>query len=1392
MAKAIIGAAMIAGAIVLAVVPGLQVMSPTLMMAAVSALAGTGVSMEASALAQALADQRGVGITTRQAAGLRQIIYGMQRVGGVNVYESTTGTNGDSGNYVYNYVIALAGHSIDSVVNLYLDGRQVFWKQKANSSGYHANVGCGTVSTPPTTTVSISGGVITGITGTGGSGFANVMPMDGYRVYIYDSGGGSGAVAWAYNSGTVGAPVWTVKIAKGGSGYTSATTADIQGAYTFGGTAANDQQDSSQSGYGLGYGIGPGGPHYHFSGKVYCEVRFGDQPLGDYMQSLSANDSAWGATTEAVSDANSATAQATVSPYAPYLLSGARVTYGGEYAAGVVPSVTFVGGGGAGATGVAIMSGNSVGLVRLTDAGGGYTGTPRVLFSASSTPASATNTPSLMGCAYLYLNVGYDTAEFANAPEVRVTVTGKNDIYDPRTGLHGYSTNWALQVADAITNKPFGLGDNSVNQAQLIAAANVCDEEIQTSQGMETNYAQHLHYDTSTAPGDALALMMPSAGGRLSRIGGEWYIWPAYWQGPSYTMPGGAEGSFTFDGSALTDAISWTPYRKSRELINRVNGTFVAPNSPYNVAGNLYDSNGWYYGECANLWPLAWQPTNYPQYACDTLHGYSTDVYLAQDNNIELPKELSLRGVISIVQAQRLAKIELLRNRQQGSGTFRMGLEAWQVIPTSVMQFTWAAMGWTNKYLEISKLQFSVEPTKDEKGEDAAPAISLLVNVQETDPSVYEWDIAEELTPYDVEASPASITSAPAAPTSLTLTDNASTAIVLSDGSSVSRILATWVPPDDVYVTANGRIEIQYRFYDQTNVVKPLRPTLAAESLVVGGITYYPTNWVEGGHVSGNATFFYINNDAAFNMIAVRLRAVRAKGAVSDWVLDSEAINRIPHSIGRPIPMLPIGSSSGPIFTFQGTGKTLDKLEPLEAGANVTETRIALQASNLTNHSQDDLGDGVTYARPLATRISAGKPLIDFSEMIHLNKTAASIPYASGASIESLRPAQAGADVTANNTAADTTAVNGVVSATVAQGATGVNKNLIPDSDFKFQKTYWSYNGTPSEYAFTPGAGYNGGMLVSVPTSASGTRCQMFCTPIPVVPGQTYTLSGWIDNRYVASGTAYIWVYANGYYVARGVAGSSGRYSVTFTAAAGETTISCCLDSMAITVASGSPPYLCAWSCPMLQAGSVATAYIPNLIDDTTGYALAGTAQVDFSSGIHLNKTLTNIADGTSRFAASEAGANVTAAHVLTSTVYPSGLSGIGARTLTLSTSYAAISGLAWTMTAASIADVFNVTINLSFLNSNTVTETVSVAVYVDGSISGYPFVYTLPTTANDGSLSVSSFFSLKGLFAGSHTISVYVKASASSGVVVLLDGRGATFSAFVNFFSSAICQRIY
>jgi hypothetical protein len=475
------------------------------------------------------------------------------------------------------------------------------------------------------------------------------------------------------------------------------------------------------------------------------------------------------------------------------------------------------------------------------------------------------------GIAYLYLNVGYDTTQFPGEPEIRVTVNGKNTIWDPRTSTYGFSTNWALQVADVITDPIFGLGDPSVNQAQLIASANVCDQMVLTSQGNEFNFSQHIHYDTSTSPGDALAMMMPAAAGKLTRVGGQWNIVPAYWQGVS----------FAFDESTLTDAISWSPNRSFKDLVNCVNGTYTAPNYPYALTGDLYDKAGWYYGVTNNLWPYAWQPTSFPQYAADVLHGYSSNQFLAEDGGIMLPMELTLRAVISVVQAQRVAKINMMRNRQQGTGTFPMSLAAWQAQPIDVMNFTMGAMGWSGKYLEFDKIKMVAEPVKGAGGEDGALALSCSVSVQETDPSVYEWSITEELTPEDITSMAMQMPNTPAPPSSMTVTSSAGTALIGADGNVTPRALVSWTAPADNTVT---QIQVQYQ--------------------AVGA-----TTWLSAGIVDVSLFQTFVTGVVAGSAYNFQIRSLRPSGTFSTWVTASDTMSIT----------LSISATSGVIVAPSGT-----------------------------------------------------------------------------------------------------------------------------------------------------------------------------------------------------------------------------------------------------------------------------------------------------------------------------------------------------------------------------------------------------------------------------------------------------------------------------------------
>jgi hypothetical protein len=796
------------------------------------AMVVAGISMEAGAIADALMQNRGTGITTRQPAAFRQIIYSEQRVGGVMVYESTTGSHRDQ----YNMIIVLATHEIDSIVNLYLDGRQVHWTNGSSGNTTRNGVNFGGLSLDQS------------FVGPGGNNY-----NFGHKVYC-EARFGDQANDDVIAGMTANDPNWT-------------TTA--QGSPYLGGCAyvyLKIQYDSS---------IFPQFPEIKFTvrGKndindprltssfvpptVLARPTVLTNGWGNNAQEAAYEEGVdqgynWGLNNDTTYPYNNPGSACDTS-----LTTYADVSFLHTHKyAGCIWSFAALGGSAPSALYLNVNSlvnplggsGRSAGVWYSVDGGTSWTqiyNTPNHAQSwdcISLTPTMDTSLLRVMA----FTDAHDDMAHFVYDIQL---ATGPQLNGDEGDGI--YTSNWALIVADVIENDQWGLGDiGSVNEDQLIAAANVCDEQVSLASGQtEARWACHWHYDTSTGPGDVLQTMMPAAAGRLSRIGGEWFIWPAYWQGPT----------FTFDKSVVAGAVKWQPYRKQRDLFNRVNGTYIAPNFPYNVAGNLYDSNGWYDGTIQNNFPFAFQPTNYPQYACDVLHGYSSDIFLAEDGGIQLPKEVVQNCVLSVVQAQRAAKIILLRNRLQGSGSMPMNLTAWQMQPLDVMFMTFQEQGWSNELLEIVGTKFSID---DAPG--GAPVVSFMVQFQQASQSVYQWSTSEELNVYDVPANPTNgATQDVQPPTSLTLASNSTTALTAADGTITPRILTSWTAAADALVT---QYNVQYQKQ--------------------GDVT-----WISASPVDATQTSTFISGVVSGVIYNVRVQAQRANGATSVWVQGSVTVS---------------------------------------------------------------------------------------------------------------------------------------------------------------------------------------------------------------------------------------------------------------------------------------------------------------------------------------------------------------------------------------------------------------------------------------------------------------------------------------------------------------------
>jgi hypothetical protein len=150
----------------------------------------------------------------------------------------------------------------------------------------------------------------------------------------------------------------------------------------------------------------------------------------------------------------------------------------------------------------------------------------------------------LTGRTYVSMKLTFDSTIYNGLPEISFVMQGKNDILDPRTGNKGYTNNAALVIADYLAQPDWGFGATYGTQIplpQLIAAANICDEQVQlASGGSENRYACDGSFDVSVSRGEILQNLLTSCGGRLLEIGGQFIIQPAAWVDPSGAVTIGA------------------------------------------------------------------------------------------------------------------------------------------------------------------------------------------------------------------------------------------------------------------------------------------------------------------------------------------------------------------------------------------------------------------------------------------------------------------------------------------------------------------------------------------------------------------------------------------------------------------------------------------------------------------------------------------------------------------------------------------------------------------------------------------------------------------------------------------------------------------------------------
>jgi hypothetical protein len=453
----------------------------------------------------------------------------------------------------------------------------------------------------------------------------------------------------------------------------------------------------------------------------------------------------------------------------------------------------------------------------------------------------------ILGKTCVFLRLHYDENVFSGGlPQISFLVHGKKDIYEPRTSpaSFGYTENAALCTADYLSNTTWGFKapyGTEIPIPQLIAAANICDETVALAAGgSEPRYALNGKFDLSASRGEVLQNLLTACAGRLAYQGGQFIIWPAAWNG---TSPSTAPSMGNMSGP-----FRWKPTPSIRDLYNGVKGTYVSP------ANN-------------------WQASDIPAYAQDEIHGYTSDDNLIADGGDRRWLDIQLPFTISPATAQRLCKIELLRRRQAGTGTFRYNMAGYSITTMDVIQKTLPFFSWENKLLEVLAHRFTID--KQSANGNEVTLLGTEIDVQETDSSIYDWSDSEELTAqgYQQPAIPDGRTPAP--PTNVTLVSNSTTVMIGPGGKVTDVILVSWDAPTDGYVLNGGHIEVRYR--------------LQGDSA-----------WTGLPSVNASVTAVRIVGVIEQAIYEVQVRSVNAGGTPSDWISDDDGTVR---ATGARVPL---------------------------------------------------------------------------------------------------------------------------------------------------------------------------------------------------------------------------------------------------------------------------------------------------------------------------------------------------------------------------------------------------------------------------------------------------------------------------------------------------------
>ena len=252
----------------------------------------------------------------------------------------------------------------------------------------------------------------------------------------------------------------------------------------------------------------------------------------------------------------------------------------------------------------------------------------------------------------------------------------------------------AYAVAGGVTPKDLARLQRVARDAGL--PDTVLSPDAPTPADEEPRYTCDGVLSLGQSPKINIEAMLTAMAGKAVYSGGSWRIMAGAYRVPTLTL---TADDVREAGFSLTTRVS------KSDNFNGVRGQFVSPEND-------------------------WQPDDFP--------AYQSAVYVAEDRGDEDWLDINLPFTTSAAMAQRLARIELERQRRQQSVRMAGKLKAWAATAGETVMMSYDRWGFAEKPFEVRRVSLAVQ----DRGETATLVPDL--ELRETSPLVYSWDATEQ------------------------------------------------------------------------------------------------------------------------------------------------------------------------------------------------------------------------------------------------------------------------------------------------------------------------------------------------------------------------------------------------------------------------------------------------------------------------------------------------------------------------------------------------------------------------------------------------------------------------------------------------------------------------